>query len=59
MINDERPILQYARALAKQMNEDVKLASNRVEHVRLTARANEAAQLVNMLEEQLSVPETN
>lgn len=52
-------LLQYAKALANQMNEDVKLAANRVEHVRLTARANEAAHLVQMLEEQLSVSESN
>jgi hypothetical protein len=44
-------LLEFARALANQMNEDVKLASTRIEHVRLTARANEAAQLVAMLEE--------
>lgn len=44
-------LLEFARALANQMNEDVKLASTRIEHVRLTARANEAAHLVAMLEE--------
>jgi hypothetical protein len=48
---NEDTLLTYARALANQMNEDVKLAANRVEHVRLTARANEAAHLVTMLEE--------
>lgn len=46
-------LLEYARALANQMLDDVKLATTRIEHVRLTTRANEAAQLVNMLEEQL------
>lgn len=47
-------LLNYARVLASQMLEDVKLASTRIEHVRLTARANEAAHLVSMLEEQLN-----
>jgi hypothetical protein len=47
-------LLNYARVLASQMLDDVKLASTRIEHVRLTARANEAAHLVSMLEEQLN-----
>lgn len=47
-------LLSYARVLANQMLDDVKLATTRTEHVRLTTRANEAAQLVNMLEEQLN-----
>ena len=47
-------LLEYARVLASQMLDDVKLASTRIEHVRLTARANEAAHLVSMLEEQLN-----
>jgi hypothetical protein len=60
MTNEQEPaLLQYARALANQMNEDVKLASTRIEHVRLTARANEAAHLVMMLEEQLSESKIN
>jgi hypothetical protein len=46
-------LLEYAKVLARHMLDDVKLATTRIEHVRLTARANEAAQLVNMLEEQL------
>jgi hypothetical protein len=47
-------LLNYARVLASQMLDDVKLASTRIEHVRLTTRANEAAHLVSMLEEQLN-----
>jgi alpha-N-acetylglucosamine transferase len=53
MTNQNPALLEYARALANQMLDDVKLATTRIEHVRLTTRANEAAQLVNMLEEQL------
>lgn len=47
-------LLISARALASQLLDDVKLAATRIEHVRLTTRANEAAHLVNMLEEQLN-----
>jgi hypothetical protein len=50
-MNEPTTLIEYARTLANQMNEDVKLASTRIEHVRLTARANEAAHLVAMLEE--------
>jgi hypothetical protein len=54
-MTDPNPaLLEYARVLASQMLDDVKLASTRIEHVRLTARANEAAHLVSMLEEQLN-----
>ncbi len=54
-MTDPNPaLLEYARVLANQMLDDVKLASTRIEHVRLTARANEAAHLVSMLEEQLN-----
>jgi hypothetical protein len=52
--NPNPALLEYARVLASQMLDDVKLASTRIEHVRLTARANEAAHLVSMLEEQLN-----
>lgn len=40
-----------ARALADVLTEDVALASTREEHVRLTARANEAQTLASSLEE--------
>lgn len=43
-------ILEAARELAAQLLTDVKSASTRVEHIRLTARANEAAHLVEKLE---------
>ena len=44
-------LLTEAMQLAQQLNDDVKLASTRLEHVRLTARANEAALLVERLKE--------
>lgn len=39
------------RDLASQMSEDIKQASNRVEHIRVTTRANEAHHILNALEE--------
>lgn len=47
--------LKLAKDLAQQLAEDVKLASTRIEHVRLTTRANEAALLVQQIEETLDV----
>jgi hypothetical protein len=47
--------LELAKALAHQLADDVKLASTRIEHVRLTTRANEAALLVQQIEETLDV----
>ena len=43
-------ILEAARLLAAQLLTDVSTAANRVDHIRLTARANEAAHLVEKLE---------
>lgn len=43
-------ILEAARELAAKLLTDVNVASTRVEHIRLTARANEAAHLVEQLE---------
>jgi hypothetical protein len=42
--------LEAARELAAQLLTDVQFAATRVEHIRLTARANEAAHLVEKLE---------
>lgn len=36
-----------AEELAARLNQDVKLATHREEHIRVTARANEAYQLLN------------
>jgi hypothetical protein len=43
-------VLEAARLLAAQLLTDVATAANRVDHIRLTARANEAAHLVQKLE---------
>jgi phosphotransferase system HPr-like phosphotransfer protein len=50
---NERPLevmKELAVDLATQLLEDVRLASTRIEHIRLTARANEAARLVEQIE---------
>ncbi len=49
--------LKLAKDLAQLLADDVKLASTRIEHVRLTTRANEAALLVQQIEETLNVQE--
>ena len=41
--------LHNAQQLAAQLLTDIKQAATRIEHVRLTARANEAAHLVEKL----------
>lgn len=41
---------EAARTLAERLAHDVQLAATRVEHVRLTARAHEAARLADSLE---------
>lgn len=43
-------IIDTARVLAGGLADDVRLASNRVEHIRVTARANEAHLLLTDLE---------
>lgn len=49
----EKPLLtealEQAQALAAQLLTDIQQASTRIEHIRLTARANEAAHLVQKL----------
>ncbi len=44
-------LLEEAQQLAHQLHEDIRLASTRFEHVRLTARANEAALLAQRLKD--------
>lgn len=51
-------VLEAARELAAQLLTDVNTAANRVDHVRLTARANEAAHLVEKLEAELAASQT-
>lgn len=55
-MNEE--ILEAARQLAAQLLTDVKYAAHRVEHIRLTARANEAAHLVEKMEQALTASQT-
>jgi hypothetical protein len=40
---------ELAARLAKRLEEDILLCSTRAEHIRVTARANEAAELLNNL----------
>lgn len=42
-------IFEAARSLADELRADIELCSTRAEHVRVTARANAAAELVQML----------
>lgn len=49
MIAQLEEILFQAREHTARMLSDVELASTREEHVRLTARANEAESITNML----------
>lgn len=42
-------IFEAARALADELRSDIDKCSTRAEHVRVTARANAAAELVEML----------
>lgn len=43
-------ILTAAREHAGRLQDDIKQAGNRVDHIRMTTRANEAAHLVTHLE---------
>lgn len=47
-------LLIEARKLAQQLEADIQQAANRVDHIRMTARANEAWKLVKILEELLT-----
>lgn len=42
-------IFEAARALADELRDDIDKSSTRAEHIRVTARANAAAELVQML----------
>lgn len=44
------PIIELAKEHAERAREDIKLASTRLEHIRVTARATEAANLLDALE---------
>jgi hypothetical protein len=43
-------IIELAREHSERLHSDIKLSSTRIEHVRVTARANEAANLLQALE---------
>ena len=47
-------LLTEATQLAQQLESDISQASTRVDHIRMTARANEAWNLVRILEELLT-----
>ena len=56
-MSSDLQLLTNARELAAQLAEDVNQASTRLEHIRLTARANEAANLLQALEKLLTTGE--
>lgn len=47
-------VLTKATELAQQLQADIQQAANRVDHIRMTARANEAWEVVRILEELLT-----
>jgi hypothetical protein len=47
-------ILEAARVLSEQLAADISLATTREEHIRVTARANAALEIYNMLSEAAS-----
>jgi len=57
MHSSDPQLLTNARELASQLAADVAQASTRLEHIRLTARANEAANLLQALEKLLTTGE--
>jgi hypothetical protein len=48
--------LQKLDELAARLQEDILLAKSREEHIRLTARANEARQISNDMKTELGIP---
>jgi hypothetical protein len=47
-------LLTEAIQLAQQLQDDISQAANRVDHIRMTARANEAWKIVEILEKLLT-----
>lgn len=43
-------IIELAKEHSERLHSDIRLSSTRIEHVRVTARANEAANLLQALE---------
>ena len=48
--------LNNLEEMAARLNEDIVLAKSREEHIRLTARANEARQIVDETKTELGIP---
>ena len=46
MTTNENNLLMLAERLASRLHEDIVLSKTREEHIRVTARANEAAELL-------------
>jgi hypothetical protein len=46
-----REIIEMVRSHAQGLDDDVNLTATRMEHIRVTARANEAHQILNLLTE--------
>jgi hypothetical protein len=59
MITTSNELLTKARQLAAQLQLDIAQASTRLEHIRLTARANEAALLLQDIERLFTTGEIN
>jgi hypothetical protein len=59
MITTSNELLTKARQLAAQLQLDISQASTRLEHIRLTARANEAALLLQDIERLFTTGEIN
>lgn len=51
---NKQSIMELAEQIARDLNEDIALASTRMEHVRVSSRANAAHTLVIALKEMLS-----
>lgn len=49
-------ILTLTERLAERLREDIRLARTRDEHIRVTARANEAAEILTLFRERVSNP---
>lgn len=55
-MSDQDGLVSLAERLADRLREDIQLSRTRDEHIRVTARANEAAELLNGLRERLLNP---
>ncbi len=53
-MNEQTPE-QLAARLAERLEESIPLSKTREEHIRVTARANEAAELLNVIRSQTAI----